>query len=162
MASTTPCIDSEHELCSAESFNMKRIYSDNILPYPTTPAVSHSYGWSLWSGSSHLRGTQLSWAWCHHGPSLWPKKTITDWWSSMWRLHVMLQNLFCIYIWVDLEDGAPPWVDDTQSLVLADGTDNAAVFVPADTVDKVWVGISQLVHQLPCAQVPHTNQVITA
>ncbi len=62
----------------------------------------------------------------------------------------------------NLEDGAPSWVDDTQGLVLADGADSAAVLVPADTVDQVWVGISQLVHQLPRAHVPHANHIITA
>lgn len=62
----------------------------------------------------------------------------------------------------NLEDDSPPWVDDTQSLVLADSTDSTAVLVPADTVNQVRVGISQLVHKLPSAHVPHTNHIITA
>lgn len=65
-------------------------------------------------------------------------------------------------MWNNLEDGAPSRVDDTQSLVLADGTDHAAVFVPADAVDHVWVGIIHLVHELPRAHIPHTDHIIAA
>lgn len=80
-------------------------------------------------------------------------------------MHAVMSYYF--FVWVfkmrnNLEDCAPSWVDDTQSLVLADGADSAAVLVPADTVDQVWVGISQLVHEFPCAHVPHTNHIITA
>lgn len=64
--------------------------------------------------------------------------------------------------WHHLEDGAPSRVDDTQSLVLADGADGTAVLVPADTVNEVRVGVVQLVHKLPRAHVPHTNHVIAA
>lgn len=65
-------------------------------------------------------------------------------------------------MWNNLEDGAPSRVDDTQSLVLADGAHSTAILVPADTVDQVRVGISQLVHKLPSAHVPHTNHIIAA
>lgn len=75
-----------------------------------------------------------------------------------------------VYVWMrnkwslenDLEHSAPPWIYDTQCFILADGTDSTAILVPADTVDKVWVCFAQLVHQLPCAHVPHANQVITS
>lgn len=62
----------------------------------------------------------------------------------------------------DLQDCASPRVDDTKSFVLADGANSAAVLIPADTVDQVWVGVAQLVHQLSGTHVPHTNHVITA
>lgn len=61
-----------------------------------------------------------------------------------------------------LEDRAASGVDDPQSLVLANGADGAAVRVPADAVDQVWVGVAQLVDQLPSAHIPHTQHVITA
>lgn len=61
-----------------------------------------------------------------------------------------------------LEDTAASGVDDPQSLVLANGADGAAVRVPADAVDQVWVGVAQLVDQLPSAHIPHTQHVITA
>lgn len=62
----------------------------------------------------------------------------------------------------NLEDGAPSWVYDTKSLVLANGADSTAVLVPADTVDQVWMCFAQLVNKLSCAHVPHTNHIITA
>lgn len=60
----------------------------------------------------------------------------------------------------NLKDSAPPWVYDTQSLVLADGADSTAVLVPADTVDQVWVGVGQPVHKIPGVRVPHTNHMV--
>lgn len=62
----------------------------------------------------------------------------------------------------NLEDGAPPWVYDTKSLVLANGADSTAVLVPADTVYQVRVCFAQLVNELSRAHVPHTNHIITA
>lgn len=62
----------------------------------------------------------------------------------------------------DLEDGASSWVDDAQRFVLAHGADGASRLVPADAVDQVWVGVVQLVHQLPGAHVPHEDHVVTA
>ena len=62
----------------------------------------------------------------------------------------------------NLEDVASSWVNDAQGLVFADRTDSTAVLVPADTVDQVWMGITQLIHELPSPHVPHTNDVITA
>jgi len=61
-----------------------------------------------------------------------------------------------------LKDGASSWVNDAQGLVLAHSTDDTAILVPADTVDKVWVDVAKLVHQLPRAHVPHTNHIIAA
>lgn len=62
----------------------------------------------------------------------------------------------------DLKDGASSRVNDAQSLVFAHSADGTAVLVPAHTVDQVWVGLGELVHQLSCAHVPHTNDVVTA
>lgn len=41
----------------------------------------------------------------------------------------------------NLQDRAASRVDDPQSLVLADGADSAAIHVPADAIDQVWVGV---------------------
>lgn len=55
---------------------------------------------------------------------------------AAWHMHTRhkVQN--------NLEDGATSWVNDPQSLVFADGADSAAVLVPADTIDQVWVGVA--------------------
>lgn len=130
------------------------------------PAVSRSCDWSLWSGSFHLIGTQLALACCHRGLSPSPvPSTVRDLSDTCDHLQCAVTIYFytqCIkFKRTDLKDCAPPWVYDTQSLVLADGTDSTAVLVPADAVDQVWVGISQLVHKLPSAHVPHANHIIT-
>lgn len=49
-------------------------------------------------------------------------------------------------MFVNLQDSASAGVDDAQGLVLAHRTDGAAILVPADTVDQVWVGVIELVH----------------
>lgn len=52
-------------------------------------------------------------------------------------------------------------VADTQTSVLTGGAKQAAISVPADAVDEVWV----VVHGdqgLACPHVPDYNQVITA
>lgn len=46
----------------------------------------------------------------------------------------------------NLQDGASAGINDAQGLVLAHRTDGAAILVPADTVDQVWVGVTHLVH----------------
>lgn len=63
---------------------------------------------------------------------------------------------------INLEHSASSWVNDAQGFVLADCTDGTSILVPADAVDQVWVSITQLVHKLPRAHVPHTNHIITA
>lgn len=51
-------------------------------------------------------------------------------------------------------------VDDAHFLVLAGGADEAAVAVPADAVDDVWVHLIQGDERLTRAHVPDHDHVI--
>lgn len=62
----------------------------------------------------------------------------------------------------NLKNSASAGVYDAQGLVLAHGTDSAAILVPADIVDQVWVGVTELVHEFPCAHVPNANHIVAA
>lgn len=64
--------------------------------------------------------------------------------------------------WSNLKDRASSRIKDAQGLVLAHRTDGAAVLIPADAVDQIRVGVTELVHELPCTHVPHANHVVTA
>lgn len=54
-----------------------------------------------------------------------------------------------------------PWITDPQSSVLTGGAEQAAITVPADAVDEVWM----VVHGnkgLACSHIPDDYEVITA
>lgn len=72
-------------------------------------------------------------------------------------------HLDCLgYVSADLKNSPTSGVNHTESFVLAGGADHTALSVPAHTVDQIWMSITQLVHQLTRANVPHTQDVITA
>lgn len=54
------------------------------------------------------------------------------------------------------------WVNDAHFLVLACGADEAAIVVPADAEDHVWVQVIQGDESLTSAHVPDQNHVITS
>lgn len=65
------------------------------------------------------------------------------------------------HIKTDLKDSSPSRVKNTQGFVFAGGTDHAALSVPAHTVDLIRMHITQLVHQLTRANIPHAQYIIT-
>lgn len=54
------------------------------------------------------------------------------------------------------------WVNDAHFLVLAGGTDEAAIAVPAHTEDHVWVHVIQCDEGLASAHIPDQNHIITS
>lgn len=65
------------------------------------------------------------------------------------------------HIKTDLKDSSSSRVNNTQGFVFAGGTDHAALFVPAHTVDLIRMCITHLVHQLPRTHIPYAQYVIT-
>lgn len=53
-------------------------------------------------------------------------------------------------------------VDDAHTLVLAGRTEEAAITVPADIINEVWMQIIKTVKFFSCAHIPHYHHIITA
>ncbi len=62
----------------------------------------------------------------------------------------------------DLKDCSTPGINDSQGFVFTGGAQDAALTVPAHAVYQVWMGVTQLVHQLPGAHIPHTQDIIAS
>jgi len=61
-----------------------------------------------------------------------------------------------------LKDCSTSGINDSQGFVFTGGAQDAALTVPAHAVYQVWMGVTQLVHQLPGAHIPHTQDIIAS